>query len=237
MIVMAPLSPKAQAVIQSGREGLRPTVAERERIEAVLDASALAPVQAPLPRTSPWRLVASLAVGFALVGGGGLFLARSHTPPPAPAARAPATFATPVMPPAPAASVTAQVEPPLAPPDPVPVPAPSAPADSASGAALPGQAPARAGNGLSQEIALLSRAASALRAGRAAEALQVINEHQRKFPNGVLSVERRAVRAQALCSLKRVAEGRAELARLAHNLPAAARAKQICDAAAGASED
>ena len=90
-------------------------------------------------------------------------------------------------------------------------------------------------DGLAQEVALLTRATSDLRAGRAADALKALDEHQRKFPNGVLSVERRAARAQALCSLKRVSEGRAELTRLAPQSPAAARAKQVCDLASGTS--
>jgi len=84
---------------------------------------------------------------------------------------------------------------------------------------------------LAQEVALLSRATSDLRAGRAGAALKSLEEHQRKFPNGMLAVERRAVRAQALCTLKRVSEGRAELSRLAPQSPAAGRAKQLCDAA------
>src|SRR6185369_7565739 len=90
---------------------------------------------------------------------------------------------------------------------------------------------------LAEEVALLSRATSALRAGRAAEALKFLDEHQRKFPKGVLGVERRGARAQALCALKRVGEGRAELARLAPQSPAAGRAKQVCDAASATSDE
>jgi hypothetical protein len=220
---MAPLSPNARAVIQSGREGLRPTAAERERIEAVLDASALAPDKALL-RASPWRLVAPIAIGFALVGGAASFLARSHARLPASQGSTPtAAYAS--------ASVSAVVQPAIAPG--IPASAASPPAGSASSAALARQASTQPQDGLTQEVALLSRAASALRAGRADEALRLINEHQRKFPKGVLGVERRAVRAQALCSLKRVEEGRAELARLPLQSPAAARAKQVCDAASG----
>jgi hypothetical protein len=85
-------------------------------------------------------------------------------------------------------------------------------------------------------VALLSRATSALRAGRAAEALKALDEHRRKFPNGTLSEERRAARAQALCSLGRIDEGRAELSLLAPRSPAAARASQVCDAMAARKE-
>jgi hypothetical protein len=89
----------------------------------------------------------------------------------------------------------------------------------------------RARDRLAEEVALLSRATKALRAGRAAEALRALDEHQSKFPRGALSEERRAAKAEALCSLGRVREGRAELGRLAPQSPAAARAKQVCDSA------
>jgi len=69
-----------------------------------------------------------------------------------------------------------------------------------------------------------------------AEALKALDEHRRKFPNGFLTVERRAARAQALCSLQRVGEGRAELARMAPDSPAAARSRQVCDAVAAKTE-
>jgi hypothetical protein len=83
---------------------------------------------------------------------------------------------------------------------------------------------------LAQEVALLSRATSELRAGHAAQALKALAEHQRKFPAGALSEDRRAAKAQALCLLGRVVQGRAELARLPAQSPAAARAAQVCDA-------
>jgi hypothetical protein len=62
--------------------------------------------------------------------------------------------------------------------------------------------------------------------------VKVLDEHQRRFPSGALSEERRAAKAQALCLLGRVDEGRAELARLAPRSPAAATAQQVCDGAA-----
>jgi len=111
--------------------------------------------------------------------------------------------------------------------------------DAARAAKPPSEAPVpaqRSQDRLAQEVALLSRATSDLRAGRAGAALKSLDEHQRKFPNGMLTVERRAVRAQALCTLKRVNEGRAELSLLAPQSPAAGRAKQLCDAASAASD-
>jgi hypothetical protein len=44
-----------------------------------------------------------------------------------------------------------------------------------------------------------------------------------------LSEERRSARAQALCRLGRVAEGRAEQAHLSPGSPAALQAKHACD--------
>jgi hypothetical protein len=75
---------------------------------------------------------------------------------------------------------------------------------------------------------LLSRATSDLHRGNAADALKVLNEHGREFPNGLLSEERRGARAQALCLLGRTSEARAELAHLTPQSPAAARAQQVC---------
>jgi hypothetical protein len=96
------------------------------------------------------------------------------------------------------------------------------------------KAPAQAAqDALAQEVELLTRATSELRAGRPGAALKLLDEYQRKFPDGRLAIERRAVKAQALCASKRVSEGRAELARLAPQSPAAGRARQVCDAASG----
>ena len=229
-MLMAALSPKAQAVIQDGLQELRPAAGERGRLEALLDArlSAIAPpvYQEPSPvRAGGWRLMTSLGVGVALVGGAAFLMLRPK-PSPAPVAMSSSLASQPSAPPiavqpeAPAPEVTAVV---------VPEPA------RAAKAQVEPQAPAaRPQDRLAQEVALLSRATSDLRAGRAANALKLLDEHQRKFPNGVLGVERRAVRAQALCTLKRVGEGRAELAHLAPQSPAAGRAKQLCDAAAAA---
>ncbi len=84
---------------------------------------------------------------------------------------------------------------------------------------------------LAQEVALLSSATKSLNAGQPGEALRILAEHQRKFPSGLLTEERRAARAQALCSLGRVGEAKSELARLTPRSPAAARAQQVCDRA------
>jgi hypothetical protein len=227
-MLMAALSSKARAVIAEARDEMRPPAGERERLEALLIAhlgatpsspSAHAPV---LPRPGPgWRLVTSLAVGSALVGGVALLTLPAKVEQPSTRVSAPiATLA-------PAPAIASQLTAPASEVQTVPSPEPALPAKPQ----VEPQAPSRPQDRLAQEVALLSRATSDLRAGRAGAALKSLDEHQRKFPNGMLAVERRAVRAQTLCTLKRVSEGRAELSHLAPQSPAAGRAKQLCDAA------
>jgi hypothetical protein len=64
--------------------------------------------------------------------------------------------------------------------------------------------------------------------------LKVLDEYQRKFPNGLLALERSAARAQALCALGRHSDAQVELSRLPSQSPAVARAKQVCDASSEA---
>ena len=109
------------------------------------------------------------------------------------------------LPPPPVADVT-----PPSPPAVEPAPEPAAVAPSS---------PARRGDRLAEEVAILSQAAKDLRAGRAATALSALNEHQRRFPSGALTLERRAARAEALCSLGRMPEARAELGALTRSAP------------------
>lgn len=229
-MLMAALSTNARAVIEEAREEMRAPAGERERLEALLAAhlvpTAPTPVAqslSPVRHASSWRLVTSLTVGVALVGGAALWTLRPNATPksPPPAASTPAEVKLPEP-------ATVQTAPAIV----VQSSSTVEPIRSAK-PAIEAQAPVQRAqqDRLAQEVALLSRATSDLRAGRAGAALKLLDEHQRKFPNGMLTVERRAVRAQALCSLKRVSEGRAELSQLAPQSPAAGRAKQLCDAA------
>ena len=231
-MLMAALSSKARAVIEEAHAEMRPPAGERERLEALLDArlDVTARVRAhhasALPRqVGGWRLVTSLAVGAALVGGAAFLTLRPQTSPqsaPITRQRQHGDLA------AGRKQISQRSKRPLC--------SPRSPAFRPKPQLEP-QAPApRSRDSLAQEVALLSRATSDLRAGRAGAALKSLDEHQRKFPNGMLAVERRAVRAQALCTLKRVSEGRAELSHLAPQSPAAGRAKQLCDAASGAGQ-
>jgi hypothetical protein len=218
---MSQLSPKARALLQSGKGSFRPTDADRERIQNVLRARlgvAVPPPRPTAPVRSSWQLLSGVIVGAGVVAGA-LFLAFHH----------PAAAHSAQILPAPVAATSAEARASDAPGD-APAPTLSAPAAVVSSKpALPAARPAR--DSLAQEVALLSRATSDLHAGRATDALKVLDEHRRKFPNGLLAEERSAARAQALCSLGRMSEAQAELGRLTPQSPAAARAKQVCGAA------
>jgi len=218
---MSELSPQGQALLRATRAALRPQNADRERVLAGLRArlGGVAPttvgkaVAAHASRTV-WTAAAAAFVG---VGGavaiGLSSLAPAKAPAPAPAVVAAAAAVpnvaanTPVAP----AEVEAQPSPPAA-----PVPSAFSRRDR-----------------LAEEVAILSQAAKDLRAGRAANALSALNEHQKRFPSGLLTQERRAARAEALCSLGRFPEADAELAtlvRTAPQSPLTVRAQQRCKA-------
>jgi len=112
-------------------------------------------------------------------------------------------------------------------------PSESQPSESQSSESQP-RAEVRAGvavrtrDTLSEEVALLSRAEKALNAGKPAAALQVLNEHERRFGRGLLTEERTAARAQALCALGRGADAEAQLAQLSSKSLHGARTVQAC---------
>ena len=225
---MGSLNGDANEVVRAGRSALRATTADRERIARAL-AARLGPHAFPPspPVTSSARLLAVRAIAGAAVGAcviGGVFYASSVQPNAGiPVTVVPTTrpLANPSTVPllTPTSAPTAAVTSPIAPAQPA----------SSSPVSVP-----RHQDALTREVELLSRAVAALNAGRAGEALGTLNEHQRRFPRGVLGAERQAAKAQALCSLGRVREGRAELARLSPKSPAAGRAKQVCESIASA---
>ena len=224
---MATLDSNARALVEAGRRALRASTADRERIEAALRArlgsSALPPDAGgtQIASTVSWPALAGVAIGVCVLAGVAFFALRST--PSEPSRHAPSAVQSPAPQPTPAAPAS---QAPTAVPEPV-GPAHAVVAPSASPAA---SAPI-ARDPLAREVALLSRATSELRAGHAAAALKVLDEHQRRFPSGALSEERRAAKAQALCLLGRVSDGRIELAQLTPGSPAAASAQRICEGA------
>ncbi|WP_437816244.1 hypothetical protein [Sorangium sp. So ce1078] len=100
-------------------------------------------------------------------------------------------------------------------------PASRPPPPGAGAAAGPGS------EGLDAEIALLRDAQQALQAGQFAQALAKLNEHASRYPRGVLSTEREASRAIALCRSGRAASGRAIAARLLARSPGSPLATRV----------
>ncbi len=226
---MTELSPKARALVEQSRRTLRPSAGDRDRIESLLRERLGPEVLPPSTGAGPAvgfagaRALFRIAVGVCAVGGGLAFMAlRPSASPPEPKHVA------------------------LAPPASAPTAVPLAVTDAFERAAVERSAPAqpqtsmpaprapRKRDPFAEELALLGRATQELHLGHAGKALKALEEHQRRFPNGTLSEERRAAKAQALCAIGRVREGRVEQAKLEPQSPAAARAREVCDSASAA---
>jgi hypothetical protein len=83
---------------------------------------------------------------------------------------------------------------------------------------------------LREELALVGAAQTSLGAGDPAAALAALDEHARRFPSGALSLERRALRALALCAAGRRDEGRAEAEAFAARAPGTPLAERVAAA-------
>jgi hypothetical protein len=215
---MSELSPQGQALLRATRAALRPQASDRERVLAGLRDRLGAPAAGAATKAAAVQASRTMwtVAGAAFVGVGGVvaFGLSSLSTPMKPPPLAPAVSAIP----APPVAVAAPVEP-----EATPSPAPAV--------AAPSVLTRR--DRLAEEVAILSQAAKDLRAGHAATALSALNEHQKKFPNGLLTQERRAARAEALCSLGRFAEADTELStlvRTAPQSPLTVRAQQRCKA-------
>ena len=68
--------------------------------------------------------------------------------------------------------------------------------------------PGAGGPALSVEARALAKVQSALKEGRGAEALQLVEEQRQQFAHGALQPERDAARIVALCAVGRVADAR-----------------------------
>jgi len=227
---MSELSPEARGLVDDGHTVLRPSAGDRARVKSALaarlgGAAFLLPYQASAAAPKSLLGWSKLSVKLASVGAGLVVLGAAYyaTQPsvePAPQAPVKPPTVTPATP-RPAAA-------------PIDTSSPRAQAEREAPAPEPAVSPVRklpAPDPLAEEIAILSKATSALRAGRPGEGLTLLNEHQRKFPNGRLAEERRAARIQALCALGRRTEAEAELTRLAQSSPRSphlARAQRAC---------
>ena len=247
---MSRLSSEAEELVRAGRSALRPRELDRQRVfdgltHRLTGSARTEPSGLDLARPAtagvPVGKIVSLILGLGAAGAGSFLLLRAeHSPTaaigaPIPVLSVPVSSALP--PPASSAPEAAELAPaPRAPPSSLPV---------AEGRAAPVQrarsvrrtpSPDRSADTLADEVALLSRATAELHAERAAAALDLLAEHERRFPNAVLGQERSAARVRALCALGRVEEARAESARLLQRAPGsphAARAAQGCPSSVG----
>jgi hypothetical protein len=231
-VIAVALSPNARRWIRSHRDARGPTAEDRERVTAALRAQlgvAVLPLETPIHgRLLSAGIQRRLAAAFGLcVAGAVLFLARKPRSSQDSTAQTPGSSVQ-ATPSANAPSAPYPANPSLdglAARDPkvVPIaarhPRPQAPLA------------ATVEDTLAQELALLTNAASQLGARQAGAALLLLDDHQRRFPQGVLSGERDLAKARALCMLHRFEEGRAALALLESGTPAAARVKDECDSA------
>lgn len=83
------------------------------------------------------------------------------------------------------------------------------------------------GSTLAEENRLLARARAALIDAKPEQALARLDEHARRFPDGVLSEERQALRAVALCEAGRDTDGDAAANAFLRDHPHAALAQRV----------
>jgi hypothetical protein len=221
---MSELSEAARALIRDGHTVLRPSLEDRSRVasalasrlgETALVASSGAAIGAG--RWLVWQKLSGLVVGVSMAGLGATWALRG------PSAEEPA-------PRVPSAPVVAEPRSAMVASAPAARAEPAPPPGELTAAPLPAKL-APPSDRLSEEVAILSKAASALRASKPSEALRLLGEHQRRFPSGRLVEERRAARVQALCALGNRASAQSELERLARSSPRSphvARARAAC---------
>jgi hypothetical protein len=223
---MSELGHEARALFLAGRTALQPTAADRARVFAELSARLDLTIDLPPPDAvvaeagTRWLALSALVIGLAIaaVFTPGALLGRHVALPGLLSARMTAPVVPATVSPGPSPAVESRVA------------SPEPPAEHAPTAALASAHRARAASSdlLGEEVAILARAETELHAGRFASALELLDEHARAFPHGVLTQERSVARIQALCGLGRFAEGRTELKRLAPGSFEAASALEAC---------
>lgn len=230
---MKEMSYEACQLVDAGREAFRPTDADRARMMAAITGAATLSVGVAVAvgaqRSLSGLLSAAhaarlLAVVLPVAAGAYVWHATQTSPaalpPPVPVNPQPVLVAPKV-----AAPTTPRAEDELL----EPTSQPSAPAPERS--ASPALDASKRGNEIRQEVALLSRAQTALSRGRLQEALEALAEHAARFPRGALSEERVATRARTLCALGRRQEAETELKRMEKLNPTSAylaRARESC---------
>ncbi len=218
------LSPETRALVERARDGERLDGERREALrQRASTALGVPPLQAPRSMASAsWALRGLSALGVA--GTALLVLARLHGRPILMATEVPVATACEGIPLAVAAPHVVE----LPPATPAPSTSPTSPRPRPAREVADGleqghqRSAARSEDALAAEARLLGAVQSALDSGDGARALALLDEHDGRFPAGVLNPESGALRVQALCAAGRVEEARAAAARLRAS-PAAAR--------------
>jgi hypothetical protein len=145
-----------------------------------------------------------------------------------------ATRAAHAPPPPAVASVVAPAKPaPIVPTPPAHVDDPAEVAPPVDDGATLSKTHRRAGSTLEQELPLLQGAQEALRRGDSARALRLLDAHARRFPNGVLAPERRAVHAMAVCQANSGPAARAEAEAFVREAPGSPLVERVRSACLG----
>jgi hypothetical protein len=230
---MKEMSHEASQLVHAGREAFHPTEADRARLMAAITGAATLSVGVAAAAGAQRSLSAFFGIGQA-----GRLLAIAlpvaaagtywwHTTSPAPVQTAlPADPPPAIM--APRATVPAA---PIAEEPTVQPPREPSAVVSPERSALPAGESVKRSVEIRQEVALLSKAQTALSRGRPQEALEALAEHAAHFPRGVLTEERVATRARTLCALGRRQEAEVELKRIERLNPTSAylaRARESC---------
>lgn len=223
---MSDLSPEARALLRDGHGVLRPSAQDRSRVAGALAARlgpaamlVSTPAVAATTKSVLWQKVSLAAVGVGMAVAGATYWSQQSVVEVAPTRASQPRVAEAVVSPAPAPAKADE-----------PAPQPE------NQAALPPPAPppavkATPSDRLAEEVSILSRAMTVLRAGNPSEALRLLETHRQQFPSGRLAEERRAARVQALCALGRRPEAETELSKLERSAPRSphvARAKRAC---------
>jgi len=235
---MSDLSPELRELVLAGKGATLPTAADSARIFEILRArlgeAAFASAEAGQAVAAPssagfvtGKLATLGLAGLALLGGFLFFSARSQRAVPSESNSAPRAAATEWAPQALAASALAPAAPQATDPTSAEVAATAGSNDGVRTEPRPIASP-HPKDSLSEEVAILSRAETALHGGQPGLALKLLNEHERRFGNGLLAEERIAARIQALCALGRTADATAQLAQLSPKSLHGAQARQAC---------
>ena len=233
---MSELGPDTRALLDAARDAHDPSLDDRSRIRGKIatriGAAAFATTAALTASSSTARAAAKLGIGV-VVGGAllivGAWWRSGHEPSPPPPVQTHAIAA-----PAPS-------PPPVVDLDPAPVPVESLasiPQPTTEKRALPAPSPVtteKAQSTLDAELTLLRDAKKALNDGDSSRALSILDEHQRKFPDGILAEERASTRVLALCAAGKTSDARAAaqdfLAKYPRS-PSAPRIRASCGAPA-----